>query len=255
MKFKITFLFICCFSFWAVAQEEDVQFIEGVVLNANNDLPLENVNIINLNQVVGASTNKKGEFRIEATVNDTLFFSRLAFENLEVRVTEDWTRFGEVTIKMTEVGIALEEVVIQPVKLTGFIEIDAKNIPIYENYRYSISGLGMGYEAGETQQGTVSKVLGAIFNPADFLHHIFGNRPRQMRKLEKMRENDEIRNLLQQKFNRETLMAVLQISKMDIDEILRKCEYSKEFITNANDLQILDAISGCYEEYKVLDRK
>ncbi|MGO3154274.1 MAG: carboxypeptidase-like regulatory domain-containing protein, partial [Mesonia sp.] len=27
-----------------------------------------------------------------------------------------------------------------------------------------------------------------------------------------------------------------------------------QFIKTANDLQILDAISGCYEEYKVLNR-
>ncbi len=75
-----------------------------------------------------------------------------------------------------------------------------------------------------------------------------------MRKLRKMKEDDEIRNLLQSKFDRETLMAVLQLEKVDIDEILNKCNYSKNFITTANDLQILDAISDCYEEYKVLNR-
>lgn len=254
MKFKKSvFLILCLIGLCASAQE--TQIIEGVVLNAANDVPLENVNIINLNKVIGTSTNEKGEFSIKASINDTLFFSRLAFETIEVRVTEDWTKFGKVTVKMTEVGIALERVIIKPVKLTGFIEIDAKNIPIYENTRYSISGLSSGYEAGDSQPGTVSKVLGAIFNPADLLYHIFGNRPQQMRKLEKMRENDEIRNLLQQKFDRETLMAVLQISKVDINEILRRCNYSKDFIKNANDLQILDAISGCYEEYKVLQRE
>ncbi len=29
---------------------------------------------------------------------------------------------------------------------------------------------------------------------------------------------------------------------------------SKDFIETANDLQVLDAISECYEEYKVLSR-
>ena len=41
----------------------------------------------------------------------------------------------------------------------------------------------------------------------------------------------------------------------DIDEILRNCNFSESFIRTANDLQILEAISGCYEEYKILSRR
>ncbi len=76
-----------------------------------------------------------------------------------------------------------------------------------------------------------------------------------MRKLKQMKRDDEIRNLLQSKFDRETLMAVLQLEKADIDEILNNCSYSVEFIKTANDLQILDAISECYEEYRILNRE
>lgn len=155
---------------------------------------------------------------------------------------------------MTELGIALEEVILRPVQLTGYVEIDAKLIPVYDNYRYRIAGLGTGYEGGASQPGAVTKVLNSIFNPADFLFNVFGKQPQQMQKLRKMKENDEIRNLLQSKFDRETLMAVLQLERVDIDEILSRCSYSKDFIRTANDLQILDAISGCYEEYKILNR-
>ena len=155
---------------------------------------------------------------------------------------------------MTELGIALEEVVVRPIQLTGYVELDAKLIPVYDDYRYRISGIGSGYEGGSTSPGAVSKVLNSIFNPADFLYNVFGRRPKQMRKLRKMKEDDEIRNLLQSKFDRETLMMVLQLEKVDIDEILNKCNYSKNFITTGNDLQILDAISDCYEEYRILNR-
>ena len=70
-----------------------------------------------------------------------------------------------------------------------------------------------------------------------------------------MKEDDNIRNLLASKFDRQTLTELLQIEKMDIDDILNNCSYSNSFITTANDLQILDAISSCYEEYKVLNRR
>lgn len=240
------------FGFVAFGQEATV--VTGKVLNAANDVPIENAHIVNLNQVIGAVSGEEGNFEIKAEVNDTLYFSYLGFKSIRVRVTNDWLKFGEVKVKMTELGIALEEVVVSPIQLTGYLEIDAKNIPIYENYRYSISGLNQGYEGGEHSPNAVSRVLGAVFNPADALYNIFGQQPKQMRKLREMKQDDEIRNLLQSKFDRQTLMAVLGINRMDIDEVLRRCNYSTDFINTANDMQILDAMSGCYEEYKVLNR-
>lgn len=224
-------------------------------MNDANDNVLENVNIVNLNQVIGAVSNEKGEFSITAAVNDTLYFSYLGFKSIRVRVTNDWLKFGDVKVKMTELGIALEEVVVKPVQLTGYIEIDAKIIPVYDNYRYRIAGLNSGYEGGSSKPGAVSRVVEAVSNPADFLYNMFGKKPRNMRKLRQMKEDDEIRNLLHSKYDRETLMAVLQLERADIDEILNKCNYSAEFIRAASDLQILDAISSCYEEYRVLNRR
>lgn len=253
MKKLILLISLLFFTAHFFGQENHL--IKGTVMNDADDKILENVNIVNLNQVVGTTTNAKGEFAIKAAVNDTLYFSYLGFKSLRVRVTNDWLKFGDIKVKMTELGIALEEVLVKPVQLTGYVEIDAKLIPVYDNYRYRIAGLGSGYEGGSMQPGAVSKVFSSIFNPADFLYNVFGKRPRQMRKLRQMKEDDEIRNLLQSKFDRETLMAVLQLERVDIDEILNKCNYSKDFIRTANDLQILDAISGCYEEYKILNRE
>jgi hypothetical protein len=250
---KTILLFLLFFATTLSWAQEDI-VINGKVLNDANDSPLENVNIVNLNNVKGTTSTFEGDFAIRATVNDTLYFSYLGFKSIRVRVTNDWLKFGEIKVKMTELGIALEEVVVRPIQLTGYVEVDARIIPIYDNYRYRIAGLNTGYEGGSTQPGAVNKVLNAIFNPADFLYNIFGKRPAQMRKLRQMKEDDNIRNLLQSKFDRETLMAVLQLEHVDIDEILNKCSYSSDFIRTANDLQILDAISECYEEYKVLNR-
>ena len=252
MKKALILLFLLITPLCLWAQEGEI--INGVVLNDATDIALENVNIVNLNQVVGTTTDPEGKFDLRAAVNDTLFFSYLGFKSIRVRVTNDWMKYGEVKIKMTELGIALEQVELKPVELTGYVEVDAKLIPIYDNYRYRIAGFSGGYEGGKSQPGAVSKVLSSIFNPADFLYNVFGKRPKQMRKLRKMKEDDEIRNLLQSKFDRETLMAVLQLEREDLAEILNNCSYSSDFIKSANDLQILDAISECYEEYRVLNR-
>jgi len=230
-------------------------YINGSVLSSSTDQVLQNVNIVNLTNLKGAITNNKGQFDIKAQVDDTLFFSYLGYKTLQIRVSADWVKYGNVKIKMTEVGIALEEVVVQEIQLTGYLEIDAKRIPIYNNSRFSISGLNTGYEGGASQPGAVSKVINAIFNPADLLYNLFGKKPEQLKKMRKMKEDDKVRNLLEKKFDRETLVALLQIDRNDIDAILNNCNYSDNFIVTANDLQILDAISECYEEYRVLQKR
>jgi len=236
----------------AVSQEDNK--VLGIVINSADNSVLESVNIVNLNQVIGTTTNKKGEFKITAKPNDTLHFSYLGFKSIKVRVTNDWLKFGSSNIELTELALALEEVVINQLKLTGYLEVDIKQVPdINTNYRYSISGLqGSGYEA--SNKSGLTRVIGSIFNPADFLHRMFGKKPNELRKLKKMKEDDEIRNLLASRFDREMLTVLLQVERIDLDEIVSQCNYSKGFIQTANDLQILDAISECYEEYKLLSR-
>ncbi len=234
---------------------QEITKVNGTVTNGDNSKPLENVNIVNLNQVKGTSTNDLGEFEIAAKVDDTLHFSYLGFKSIRIKVTNDWIKFGNANIIMTELALALEEVIVNQLKLTGYLEVDIKQVAIQDNFRYSISGLTTtGYEAGGRSPSAVNKVLGAIFNPADFLYNVFGKKPKELRKLKKMKQDDEIRNLLASRFDREMLMALLQVDRVDLDQIVSQCNYSADFIRVANDLQILDAISECYEEYKVLSR-
>ncbi|SDR92803.1 carboxypeptidase-like regulatory domain-containing protein [Winogradskyella sediminis] len=225
--------------------------VKGTLVSSSTDLPLTEANIVNINEVVGTATDDKGVFEIRAKVNDTLHLSYLGYKSIKVRVTNDWLKFGNTEIKMTESALALEEVTVKQLELTGYLEVDMNQVPITSNNRYRISGLpGQGYEAGKPNLAT--RVLGAIFNPADFLYNMFGRKPNEMHKLKKMKEDDEIRSQLSKRFDREMLLVLLQVTKYDLDELVNQCNYSKDFINTANDLQILDAISVCYEEYKVI---
>ncbi|MGB5238034.1 MAG: carboxypeptidase-like regulatory domain-containing protein [Flavobacteriaceae bacterium] len=255
---KFLLLFTLFSTLMGMGQEENDTIpsmdFEAIVLNAQSGSPLQSVHVINLNKVIGTITDNKGKFTIEASVNDTLYFSYLGFKSQKIRITNDMFKFKDTKVSLTELAYALEEVIVRPYQLTGYLEIDVKNLPINTAYQYSISGLPVSYEAGNKSPSAVTKVLGAILNPADLLRNLFGKQPNQMRKLRKIKEDDEIRNLLASKFDRETLTELLQLEKVDIDDILANCNYSKSFIRTANDLQILDAISSCYEEYKVLNR-
>lgn len=255
MRYFVVFLFfILSLPSFSQQNNGDAQ-VSGIIVNDMTSLPMASVNIININTVKGTVTDGRGQFTIDASVNDTLHLSFIGYQSIRVRVTNDWIKNKNITkIRLTERAYALEEVVINKYSLTGYLVIDAKLAPIKENYRYSISGLPAGYEGGENSPNAFKRVLSSVFNPADVLHSIFGKKPAEMRRLREMKKDDTVRNALASKFDRETLGALLGVDKNEISEILERCNYSTEFINTANDLQIMDAISGCYEEYKVLNR-
>ena len=254
---QLLILFICLATTYGYSQDSTATKVptkvKGTITSTSTEGPLSEVNIVNINQVKGVATDDNGEFEISAKANDTLHLSYIGYKSIKVRVTNDWLKFGNTEIAMTELALALEEVTVKQLELTGYLEVDMKQVPIQSDNRYRISGLyGQAYEAGKPNIAT--KVLGAIFNPADFLYNMFGKKPNEMHKLKKMKEDDEIRNTLAKRFDREMLLVLLQVNKFDLDEIVNQCNYSKDFINTANDLQILDAISECFEEYKVIKR-
>jgi len=245
-RLTILVLFMVYFGY---SQEE----FKAVVENESTGMPLSSVHVLNLTQVVGTITDAQGVLQTPAAPKDTLYLTYLGFKPLKIAVTNDMVKFGNATFQMTELAFALEEIVVKPYQLTGYLDIDARNVPINAAQRYRIPGLpNSGYEARNNNKSAINKTLGALFNPADFLHNLFGKNPQQMRRLKKMREDDEIKNLLASKFDRQVLMQFLQLERKSIDEILINCSYSDAFIKQANDLQILEAISKCYEEYRVL---
>jgi hypothetical protein len=252
--FAVLFLFF--FTFGLQAQDNSLtQKVTGTIINDNTLLPVSNANVINVNKVKGTVTNSRGYFELEVAVNDTLHITLLGYQSLRVRVTNDWMKNGDAKIQLTEKAIALEEIIVRRYDLTGYLEVDSKLIPEKENYRYSISGLPQGYEAGDASPNALSRVLGSIFNPADMLYNFFGKKPKELKRLKEMKKDDTVRNLLESKFDRETIAVLLGVDKKEIAEILQRCNYSESFIQTANDLQIMDAISQCYEEYKVLKKK
>lgn len=246
-----TVLLLSLISLTTFAQESSVK---GTIINDNTLFPIWNVNIVNTNKVRGAISDAKGNFEINADVNDILLISCLGFQSIEVRVTNDWLKNQNVRIKLTEKAYALEEVKIMPYTLTGYLEVDAKLIPENENYWYSIAGLTKRYEGGENSPTAFSRIMGSLFNPADALYNFFGKKPKELKKLRELKKDEKFREILQTKYDHQAIYLMLGINEKELLEILERCNYSEAFMKSANDLQILDAINGCYEEYKVLKK-
>lgn len=253
MMKKLLWFCVLLFSSYTIAQETE---LHGHIYSVQTEKPMPNVHILNLNKVKGTTSDHKGDFTISAAANDTLYISFLGYKSTKIRVTNDMIKFQGLKIGMTELAYALEEVVVTPYKLTGYLDIDAKNAPVNSNSntRYSISGLEIGYES-RASASAVGRVLSSVMNPADLLYRSFSKKGKELRKLRDIKKDNKLSDALSTRYDRETLLELLQVDRNELEEIIRSCNYSNDFIMTANDLQVLEAISQCYEEYRVLHKK
>ena len=60
--------------------------------------------------------------------------------------------------------------------------------------------------------------------------------------------------MLAGKFDREVMMEYLKMDSQELTELLNDCNYSEYFIKKASDLQLIEAVLDCYENYKALKK-
>jgi len=176
----------------------------------------------------------------------------VGYQSIKLKVTHDLLKGNDLEISMFETPVELGEVKLKPYKLIGVLEVDAKLVPIDKFERIHISGLPQTFETGAPVSHVYNKPADAIFHPIDFMYELFGKKPQQLKKLQKLKTEDDLREMLEEKANREVLMEYLEMDKEQLNSLLDYCNYSEYFIQNATDLQIIEAVLECYENFKAL---
>jgi hypothetical protein len=255
MKKLLLLIFIFA-SFKTFSQKDSltVKNLKGQIIHATTKKYLSAAHILNLNTVEGTITNDNGYFEIPTKINDTVLVSYLGYASIKLRITNDLLKGNELLIALYEKPEEIKEVVIKSTKLIGVLEIDVKQVPKDRFTRIKINGLPQTYEVGKPKVKDFSSPLAALFQPVDFLYNLFGQKPKQLRKLKKLKQEDDLRKMLAGKFDREVMMEYLQMDSKELAELLVNCDYSEYFIRKASDLQVIEAVLDCYENYKAIKK-
>jgi len=255
-KIIIFLLFTCSVHFISAQNKSQIKLgkLVGKIIDNKDNSPLQSADILNLNSVVGTTTNNNGRFEITAQANDTLFISYIGYQSIKLKVTNDLLKGNELLISMYNKVVNLDEVTLKPHELIGVLVVDAKNVPLDKFTRIHINGISQTYEIGRPTPQNYGSVLSALFNPIDFWYKKFGKKPKQLKRLEKIRKKQKVREIMEQKFSREVLMNYMDMSKKELDDLLDQCNYSDYFIKKASDMQIIEAVLDCYENYKAIKK-
>jgi len=251
------FFILCLFVSISMFSQNDtlrVKNLKGQIIHAESKKALSAAHILNLNTVQGTITNDRGFFEIPTKTNDTILVSYLGYASIKLKITNDLLKGNELLIALYEKPQQIREVVIKSTKLIGVLEIDIKQVPKDRFTRIKINGLPQTYEVGKPKGKDFSSPIAALFQPVDFLYNLFGKKPKQLKKLKKLKNEDNLRKMLAGKFDREVMMEYLQMDRQELTELLIDCNYSEYFIKKASDLQMIEAILDCYENYKALKK-
>lgn len=228
--------------------------LKGQIISNTEKEPLIGAHLFNLNSVIGTISDHEGKFELATKANDTIYISYLGYQSIKLKITNDLLKGNELVIELNEKTEEMREIVVNAHKLIGVLEIDAKNVPKDKYARIHIVGLPQTYEVGVREQREFNSPVDALFRPIDFVYNLFGKSPNQLKKLKKLKDDDHLRSMLEDKFNRELMMEYLEMSAQELNDLLNECNYSDYFIKSASDLQLIEAVLLCYENYKAIKK-
>src|SRR5690606_1218827 len=208
--------------------------VKGTVLSDITYTPEPDVSIINLKSLKVTKTNQNGVFEIQAELNDTLHISAEGYKALKIKVTNDWLKGYEVKVYIKDLSTVLDELIINNVELTGFLEVDSKRLA-YATYDIT----------GSLAAAGLPSYHQVTFNPVKKIYDFLKKNSKTTQTINRIQEETELIELMKTKYDRETVSALLNISKEDIVAALQMCDKSERFIYSASDYQIFIALNEC----------
>lgn len=132
MKKKLSLLFIFLIINSSIAQITSRVMIDGRISAPIGD-DIEGVVIYNLTSKKGTITDKDGNFKISAGINDKLEVIAMQYQKFVVWINKGVLDNRRLNIFLNESVNLLEEVIVKPYDLLGNVSLDLKKIDVTES--------------------------------------------------------------------------------------------------------------------------
>ena len=164
------------------AQDKN-SFLFGSVSSLDEKLPLEYVHILNPRTQHIATSDAKGYFRIPVQESDTLILTSMGYERKEVHIQGSKLAGKNHLFYLKPQHYILENVSVGQYRLSGYTDIDVQLIPD----KKLIPAIDIGIPQRKDIEKN-PKHQPSIFNPVDLLYDLFGDTPKQLRMVEKIKQ-------------------------------------------------------------------
>lgn len=231
---SISKYFLLCFFLLSTSLVfAQVDIIYGRITSKDTNDAIPGVYVINKNSEKETTTNGLGLFKIEAKQGDTLIFSHMSYAYTYYVIKGQGSR--AIQVELAEKNFLLQEVSVFAYKLTTneprAMKIGKPSIPNDEEIELP----------GYIQPG--------ISSPVDYFYDLFGSKPKQMRELRRLIQEDYYRRKLLEGNNRTIVAQLTGLTKEELEAFMFFCKYSNTRIQLLNDYEYIESLLDCYDEY------
>lgn len=215
----------------------------GKVISGN--IPLSNVEIINSTEKSVAKSDDKGEFQINAKLNDEIIIFLTGYLKMNLIVTnEHLNTFNKIILEKNT--IELDEVEITKTEKLKVLN-DYKSLKMAKISKQQSQPKVVGVYTGEFQNGIDFVEIGSIL--INQVSKIFKNKDKSDNKLNQV----GFRNRIQNEFSNDLLVSKLKLKEDEIDLFLSFCELDtkiKSFNDKTSSIELFDFLVTKRLEFK-----
>jgi hypothetical protein len=207
-----------------------------------NNLPINNVEVINISSKEVINTNIEGVFEIKATKGNWITFYHKNYDTVKIYVDSLFDFNKSLDIQLFEKSIKIEEVLVE--KKQPFLKGMKYGMPVIPYNKPSVH-----FNDGSIPNGmdfiAIGKMIIGLFKNKDKIHI-------------KEKEPVEFIAFTNQSYTTDFLASSLKLKLEEIEEFLNFCSFdpkAKEAVQNSDKMTLLQFLISKSEEYKKVYQK
>lgn len=219
-------LLFLCFSGTNIFAQQ-IQRISGMVFEKGTSLRLSEVNISNLRTNKSVISNSFGVFLIEASIGDSLSFSKVGYSEVKTVITDLKDFYIEL-----QPGITLETVV---------VERKTKEAELNEAMRdYGKKGV---YNGGNNKFGTY------LASPATALYNLFGREAKNAKRFSRFLDSEKRELEVDKAFSKEAVREITKLEDKDLESFMRIYRPSFEAVEHWQHYDFLEYVQRSLDDF------
>lgn len=229
----------------AHAQERTI-LLSGKVLDSETLKPLGNINVISKSTRKGTTTANDGTFYIEVSNMDTIIIGSVSYAPDTLTLSWITSRRHFTQVLLEPRVYALDEVEVEGIG--NYDRLKQKIIEMDERMKRPEKPFVEAPPEYNTERP--KSVPPTLASPFDYLYEMFGNKPRQLRELARLEEQDAYEEALKLRFRPEIVTQLTGLKGYELERFMGLCRFSSDFLFNASDYEFYAAILDYYRQYE-----
>ncbi|MES2416846.1 MAG: hypothetical protein V4541_01600 [Bacteroidota bacterium] len=197
--------------------------VNGTVHDQASRKPIVEVDVINLSNKEHTTTNLKGEFTINAKLNDLLVF-KLAGYNIDTVLL--------INLKPIRRYLILDRNMLKTVTIKGEADIRETYAQVFNKANAVLLTPGRGL----------------LFYPSSY----FSREGKQARRFKRMLKREVLEKQIDKRYNAKTITAILPIKQPALDAFIVRYRPSLKFVQQASANDFKSYLLNSYDKFKLL---